>query len=534
MKRLGHFSIICLFLAFIYVPLILSILIEDKEVSTAEKRKLAKLAKPDWTVASLVRFPDQLELYYNDHFGLREQLVVFYNFLYFNILQKSPLPSVTVGQDEWLFYNAEGVLLDYLGLQQHSEEEYETWKRMLQDRQEWLADQGIRYLFVVAPYKMMIYPEKLPARVQKKAGVPLVEKLGRYIGREGTIEGFVDLRGDMLEAKGRRQVYYRTDTHWNPDGAFDAYRAIMHRIRQWFPEVQVLPESVLKKARVSHRGDICITLNLNSISPEWTVKSEVEPSCSAKNYTRVEVDVQPTGPEANNPNYLPVENGCAGNSLKALVIHDSFGLFLRPYFNETFGKVIYSNYIDLQDLKELVSREHPDVIVDVRVARHLLGMLEPDPEVEQYILNKHFRQSSDVLLRVDGERGQESLGEVHDLDFRPGQDGLLLLAAGDDPSAEISFDAAANGEPLLVRLSLVSPADTVMQIFYTTPGSPVFSAQHEFSRAIRQGENDLLFRLPHPQTGGRLRFDPGMVRGEYLLRSLVIARENRGVSGDQF
>lgn len=528
MKRLGQFAIISLFLIVLYVPLLLSLVLKDKEISESEKRKLAKSPRLAWSVDSLARFPDQFETYYNDHFGLREQLVEFYNYLYFKVVRKSPLPTVTVGRDEWLYYNGEGVLNDFLGLTKYSEEQLETWKRVLVDREEWLTGQGIRYLFAVAPYKMMIYPEYLPGRVQRKAGMPLLARLSDYVARYAELDGYLDLRPDLLAAKGRRQVYYRTDTHWNPDGAFDAYTAIMRQVRGWFPAAKILAENSLHKTTEHRRGDICITLNLNSIAAEETVKTVVEPSCSAETYTRLNLDIRPTGDEARNPNFMPVENGCTSDALlQALVIHDSFGLFLRPYFNETFSKVVYSNYIDLQDLKGFIASDKPDLIIDLRVARHLSGMLEPDPELERLLLEQHAALSTDVRLRLDCGLGAQHLGKTHQLEVKPVRDGLLLRATGNDPSLELNFDAETGGDPLLVRLALNSPRDTELQIFYTTPESADFSAEHKISKKIRRGKNELLFRLPHPRTGGRIRLDPGMADGDYLLHSLVIARESR-------
>ncbi|MHB8788723.1 MAG: alginate O-acetyltransferase AlgX-related protein [Desulfobulbaceae bacterium] len=527
MKRLGHLAIIILFLTVLYVPLVLSIVLEDKEISESEKRRLAGLPSLEWSLESLARFPDLFETYYNDHFGLREELVELYNYLYFKVLRKSPLPTVTVGRDEWLFYNAEGVLDDFLGLTTYSEEQLEAWKRILVDRQEWLNGLSIRYLFAVAPTKMMIYPEQLPERVQRQAGTPILARLSEYLARHADLDGYLDLRPDLLAAKARRQVYFRTDTHWNPDGAFDAYTSIMREVQSWFPAVKILGEDSLHKTPLSQRGDICITLNLNSIAPEQTVMTVVEPSCAAKTYERLDLDIRPGGDEAKNPDYLPVQNGCPDASLTALVIHDSFGLFLRPYFNETFKKVVYSNYIDLKDLKELIARERFDLIIDVRVARHLAGMLEPDPELERAILEQHAARSPDVRLRVDGQHGQEGLGATNELELRRMTDGLLLRAAGSDPYLLLNFDAETGGEPLLVQLSLNSPRDTELQFFYTTPESTDFSPQQQIRKKIKEGENELLFRLPHPRTSGRLRLDPGMVPGDYLLRSLVIVQERR-------
>ena len=525
MKRFGHISIICLFIGFIYLPLLLAIIQEDKAVSESEKRKLAKFPAFELNLKSIVDFPDAFEVYYNDHFGLREQCVIAYNFLYFKILRKSNLPSVTVGPGEWLFYNSEGVLLDYLGLITHQPAQYEVWKRLLEARQEWFADQGIHYLFAVAPSKMMIYPEKLPDRVRKKAGTPVLDELARYLAQSSSFTGFVDLRNDLLEAKQKQQVYFRTDTHWNPDGAYVAYLTIMERIKEWFPNVRIVPEDSLKKKPATHSGDICISMHLANIISEKVEKTEINPSCSTEEYIKMKEFVHPIKEFAGNSNYLPIKNGCKGNSLKGLIIHDSFGLFLRPYFNETFGKVIYSHYVDLRDLKGLIKSEKPDVVIDVRTVRNLYGMLEEDPELDSSFLSKHFARSTDVRLTVNAETGLSSLIEANDAGVAQGKNGLLVSATGNDPFLVFSFDAGAEDGPFLVEVSMTSPRQTTMQMFYTTGEEKGFEPSRQVSQELRKGENTLLFRLPHPDTAGKIRLDPGIGQGKYVLHSLVIKRE---------
>lgn len=525
MKRFGHVTIICLFLGFIYLPLILSVIQEDKEISASEKRKLAKLPSFELNLKSLTDFPDAFETYYNDHFGLREKFVLAYNFLYFKILRKSNLPSVTVGPGEWLFYNSEGVLLDYLGLMQHQPDQYETWKRTLEDRQQWFREQGIHYLFAVAPSKMMIYPEKLPERVRKKAGTPVLDELERYLAKSSSFTGYVDLRTDLLAAKEKQQVYFRTDTHWNPDGAYVAYLTIMERIKEWFPDVRIVPQSSLKKKPSIHSGDICISMNLANIISEEAEKTVISPACTTEDYVKMREFVHPVKKFAGNTNYLPIKNGCKGNPVKALVVHDSFGLFLRPYFNETFGEVIYSHYVDLKDLKGLIKDEKPDVVIDVRTARNLYGMLEEDPELERSMLAKRFARSTDILFKLDAGNGLNTLIETHDADVVPDEYGLGIQATGSDPFLVISFDERGEQGPLMVEATITSPRETMMQVFYTTEEEKSFDSSRQVSKKLTKGKNIVLLRLPHPETVGKIRLDPGIGKGKYQLHSLIVKRE---------
>lgn len=528
MKQTGHLCILLFFLAFIYIPPVLWLSRQDEEVSQAEKRKLARLPVPEFTRASLSAFPKAFEEYYKDHFGLRHQFIVLNNALHFNILKKSPLPLVTVGQDDWLFYNGESVLPDFLGQTKKNEEFLEEWKRVLEDREEWLADQGIRYLLAVAPNKMMVYPEKLPARIERARGRTQLDAFREYLEKRSRFTGFIDLREPLHRAKDQSQVYYRTDTHWNPDGALVGYGVIMKRVREWFPEARLLPEHALARAKdIRTQSDISIMLNLKSIAPEESSKWVVRAPCAPREYGKVDMAFQVKSGPAGSFAYRPETNGCPGAPLTAVMTQDSFGQFLHPFLNESFGRIIYSDYVDLRELKPLLIRENPDLIIELRVARHLPGVMQPDPEVERTIMDKHYNRAGDRRLRLDARSGHDALGRTNELSILPEEGGLLLQATGSDPSVELTFDAETGGDPLLVRVSLISPAETLMQLFYATPDSPQFTEENKISKSIARGENNFLFRLPHPRTAGRIRFDPGAVPGRYLLKSLEIIREER-------
>ena len=60
-----------LFVALLFVPLIISIIDDDLLTSESEKRKLAVLPEFTWSSEFFEKFPDMFETYYEDHFGLR-------------------------------------------------------------------------------------------------------------------------------------------------------------------------------------------------------------------------------------------------------------------------------------------------------------------------------------------------------------------------------------------------------------------------------------------------------------------------------
>src|SRR5204862_8316357 len=53
---------------------------------------------------------------------------------------------------------------------------------------------------------------------------------------------------------GQTRLYHCTDTHWNDSGAFVAYRAVIERVKAWFPDLRSLTESDLTRRRVVTPG----------------------------------------------------------------------------------------------------------------------------------------------------------------------------------------------------------------------------------------------------------------------------------------
>lgn len=204
-------------------------------------------------------FPEYFSQLFRNHFALRDDLV------YLNAMVKifgfghSPTEKVLLGKDGYYFEGygdrrVEGDFVksydnvsDYMGLLPFGNAELEQWTQTLEERKRWLEERGIRYVFVLAPTKALIYPEKLPDSLQKiksSLGQPTrYEQLSQYLQANAMVP-FVDLRHALLKAKKLQEappLFYRTDFHWNFLGAFYAYRAIMEVVNDSYPELGVKP-----------------------------------------------------------------------------------------------------------------------------------------------------------------------------------------------------------------------------------------------------------------------------------------------------
>ena len=107
-----------IFYIFIISPFLLFLILPTKNISEAEKRKLAVLPKIKKEYNEIFLFPKRLNEFYNDHFGLRDNLIRLNNITSLNIFNETSTPFVLKGRDGWFFYTGEGVIEDYFGQQQ--------------------------------------------------------------------------------------------------------------------------------------------------------------------------------------------------------------------------------------------------------------------------------------------------------------------------------------------------------------------------------------------------------------------------------
>jgi hypothetical protein len=105
--------------------------------------------------------------------------------------------------------------------------------------------------------------------------------------------------------------------------------------------------------------------------------------------------------------------------------------------------------------------------------------------------------------------------------------GLGVHAPDDDPQLllpEIPYD---KNESCLVRVDLTVPAATVLQLFYQREGepSPAYTENRSIVTPLFAGRNVRILEIPAPGLVGRLRLDPGGLRGDYVLHGVELRQD---------
>lgn len=221
------------------------------------------------------------------------------------------------------------------------------WQRLLEYRHAWLAARGIRYVHVVVPNKEVVYSRFLPAELPPISPERL---LCRVANRLATTSGvaLVNVLPELLAASVEREVYAKTDTHWNGFGAYHVYRAVIDAIGIDIRDV-VGPER-LAYSTTQNAGDIGSKL-------DPPVKSEFL-HCGVR-VPRARV-VSDNG-VANNGRIRRTVRPESSGGPKLLVFHDSFHNWTLPFFAESFAETVSVHNFQMDH--DIVDQERPDVVI---------------------------------------------------------------------------------------------------------------------------------------------------------------------------
>ncbi len=310
-------------------------------------------------------------MYFVEHFGFRNGLVRLNTLINMRFLHVSPSARVVLGRESWLFYDdpRDGVSLrDFRGGARFSDTDLQKARGKVIQLRQGLEKRGIKFLIVVAPNKHTIYPEYLPhdSRGQRRA-ITRLDQMA--VALKGTGADFIDLRAALWAKKNSGQLLYsRTDTHWNPLGAFVAYEEIMKEVLSKGLKADTLRFSEFQVECRDTRadGDIARLINASDLSPDSeVVMRPLNP------FRAITANVRQR--YTSEPGRETIARERQGrNQAKLLMFRDSFATALIPYLSESFSRSVYV-WVDKVDFS-MVDDEKPHLVI-LEMAERLLGNL---------------------------------------------------------------------------------------------------------------------------------------------------------------
>ncbi len=350
-----------IFLAAITVPLVV-LIIHPSRIGVSAGRRAAD-RPPAFRFDAPLEYPRRFGPYFSQHFPFRPGLIGLYNLLEIEGLGYSPVNLVLVGKDGWWYLDRPvdqpGTTEYFQAYSLFTDREMDEWARVLEERRVWLARRGIRYMFVIAPDKVTIYPEFMPDRIRRFRRLSRMDQFLDYLAKHTNIAA-PDLRPALLAAKKDYQVYPKKDSHWNDMGAFIADSEIQKALAAVFPTAAplALSDFELKTVR-EKKEDMFDWLELTEMPISEPVL-RLEPrrpwgwrlAYEADRFFITERPSAPLGP--------------------LVIIHDSFYAKLYPFLSEHFSRVSYIRDNDKNFNEKYIEADKPVLVIDEMAERYLL------------------------------------------------------------------------------------------------------------------------------------------------------------------
>jgi alginate O-acetyltransferase complex protein AlgJ len=327
-------------------------------------------ADPGAEHRELAAWKDGITAWFDDHFGFRSTLVRWYGESRLFALGVSPSSAVVVGRDGWFFYADDKAVEDYANVALLDDPAIANWREAVLRAQHWLQPRRIGYVFTIAPDKHVLYAEAFPSTIARIHDMSRADQLFTALQDTGLA---IDARPALFEAKQRERIYHKTDTHWNDRGALIAYQQIIDAVRARVPSTPAAwtRHDFEAVERTTEGMDLAGMMGLTR------VLREVDLALVPNRPRRARV-IEPAGAKPMDEEGRLVTEIDDPSLPRAVIFRDSFVSRLVPFLSEHFSRAVYLWQNDF-DAAEVL-KEHPDVVIQEIVGRHLYNFI-PSPEL---------------------------------------------------------------------------------------------------------------------------------------------------------
>lgn len=297
---------------------------------------------------------------FENGFFARNSLIAAFNGLRYSLGDRV-FPQVLVGKDGFMEYTADGNMNDYQNAD-NSQGRLESISQKLTLLSQDLKTRGIILVVIVAPNKATIYSEKLPDGLQK---MNTQSRLDMFIemthGSDSSI--VLDIRPPLQQAQAEQKLYFKTDSHWTPYGAYFAYREIMASLGNSFADLHPHAESDFRFYETDPVTRELPRLMGVDFLPEPNIAIEANFPTSAYHQRFPPLST------------FSMSWANDGQDKTLLMYHDSFGYAIMNFLKYDFKQAMYirNNSEDESSSKvDWIGTLQPDVVVIEIVERNLL------------------------------------------------------------------------------------------------------------------------------------------------------------------
>lgn len=127
-----------------------------------------------------------------------------------------------VGRNGWIFINnGSNELMKYqTGQKEMSAADINAWKDLLRQRSDWHRDKGIKYVHLIVPNKVSVYPEFFPGAIASSPRRPAIQL------QEQNADFVIYPIEELIRSKPYYKLYEKQNSHWRFWGCYIAYKKL--------------------------------------------------------------------------------------------------------------------------------------------------------------------------------------------------------------------------------------------------------------------------------------------------------------------
>lgn len=296
-------------------------------------------------------YAEELEQYVSRNFAFRTQAISMFTSFKRNVFASSAVGDVIIGNNGYLYYK--DTTADYSGLNKFTERELYNIEKTLELMEEYVETKGGKFLFAIAPNKNSLY-DYMPYNYIKSPDSSNAARIMESLDEVNYVDLF-----NMFEAKDE-ELYFKTDTHWNDEGAYYAYEAMQKELG--YEYIEFLNSEYTQEK--THVGDLTNMLYPNSQPTEYRFKFVNKNRFKMLTRTR-----------SYEQAYIETYNEQGENSL--LMFRDSFANNLIEYFSNTYEYGVYDKNLPYD--MTLMDKYESNVVIVSIAERNIGEYLEMAP-----------------------------------------------------------------------------------------------------------------------------------------------------------
>lgn len=306
----------------------------------------------------LLAFPAGFNLCFPDQFVLRNTIMQNLNSFRLNNLNTTTNPHVIIGQNGWYeYYNPS--IQSYIK-KSFEPWEIELWYKKLLARQDYYNSKGIKYYVFIAPIKSTLLPEYFPSikALSDSNGAKELEKFNKQNGGQLNLNLFHSVLDQEPE-----QYFFKSDFHWNLEGAYEAYKIIYKTLIKDGVRMQKIDKSNCQKEFVPlFEGDLAFNLGITEIDRQKIADINITHYLCYKQAAVFNKMIDIYG---NTPIKTFDLEQYEFDSL--IMMRDSFAMYTAPFIVPSFNKVkmVYSPSAFEYNSFELIEENKPDVVIQM-------------------------------------------------------------------------------------------------------------------------------------------------------------------------